>query len=560
MFSLRNSAALRGVHSSIKAGLAAHPARDLTAAGSAELRAPAALPAASIIINCAGAALPIAVLEIYDAVIPAQAHATLWALAFAVLCALGVELILRVARARVATSAAARFEAAASAWSVERVVAQTPAAGETRGRRLASLRAASRLAEFYQSQLVWTRFDWPFALLYLLLISLIGGWMAAALLLILATFIAQHARNERGMQLALVKRDEEDAKIQDFIAESLGSIQPIKAQALESELERRMERLLGAARDAKAELIFRASQGEGHASLLGQAAFLSLALTGGALFFSQGLTSGAIAACMLLANRMIQIVLRATGAMQAAASLEAAKRDLEGLARVEGVIPPETSTEGPLRSLRAPLRFRQGEFELHIEFGETLALEAEDRAWRSQVLRALAGEVELPGMEASYAGAPAALWRAMHPRSLVLIDSRSSVLVGSIRDNLTLFGQGADWKRALAAAELTGLGALAARLPQGYETLIGEAHRAGRHSALDQLVVLSRAIALRPRVLLLEEPQAFLDARADASVLDTLRRLRGTATLVIASDRPSYRALATRTIALPRPALAQGAA
>jgi ABC-type phosphate transport system ATPase subunit len=74
---------------------------------------------------------------------------------------------------------------------------------------------------------------------------------------------------------------------------------------------------------------------------------------------------------------------------------------------------------------------------------------------------------------------------------------------------------------------------------------------AGRLSVGEQQrVMLARALALEPEVLLLDEPTASLDADATAAVEDALRGLRGVSLVLVTHDPAQAERLAERTIRL----------
>jgi UDP-glucose/iron transport system ATP-binding protein len=65
-----------------------------------------------------------------------------------------------------------------------------------------------------------------------------------------------------------------------------------------------------------------------------------------------------------------------------------------------------------------------------------------------------------------------------------------------------------------------------------------------------QRVMLARALALEPEVLLLDEPTASLDATATAAVEDALRNLNEVSLVLVTHDRGQAERLAERTVEL----------
>jgi ATP-binding cassette subfamily B protein len=139
---------------------------------------------------------------------------------------------------------------------------------------------------------------------------------------------------------------------------------------------------------------------------------------------------------------------------------------------------------------------------------------------------------------------------------LGVVPQEGFLFSGTIRDNIAFGRPDASDDEVLAAARAVGAHEFIERLPDGYDTEVGE--RGGHLSAGQrQLVAFARAAVADPRILILDEATSNVDVHTEARIEQGLRRLLAGRTAIVIAHRLSTIRGAGRIVVLEHGQIAE---
>lgn len=519
----------------------------------------------SLGINIISLALPLVMLQVYERIIPNAALDTFAYLLFGLALVILLDGLLRMARSYSIAWQGSRFEHAMGRQTVSRLTETSlhDFSQEPIGRHLEHLQALDILRDFYGGSGLVNLLEAPFVLLFLVMIFLISGPLG---LVPLTLFVASGALAVivgRKVKSQITKRNKLDVQRYNFILEVLNGLQHVKSQAFEGFMLRRYERLQSSSAIENSELARLSALSHSCGAFFSYFVLFATAAAGAYMVIDGTLGQGALAASSLLAGRATQPFIRSMSFWTEYQSVRVAKSNLD---HILAYTPEAASTLAVGQKIGGRITL-SGVSKVYdektviqplnvtIEPGEFALVDGAIGSGKSTVLRMIAGlsapntgEIRFDGVAIS--DIPPADVR----RQVAYLPEHAVLFRGTILENLTLFQPEAHLDRAMELCTALKLDHAIAKLPDGFETEVGDDLADLLPLGVRQQIGIVRALARRPKVILFDQPNRGLDMEADQRLADLIASMKGVTTIVMVTPRASYRRMVDRVILLGREA------
>ena len=518
---------------------------------------------ASLFLNLLGLVLPLAILQVYDRILPNQAISTLAMLAIVLLVAILFESLLRYCRYFILGSTASRMTHRLSIEAVDKLLGAKPSVMESSepAIHLERMESLSQLNDYYGGQSRLYVVDAPFALLFLTLTFLIGGALIAAPIIVCTIFALIIFFLAGRLRKILESRTDVTRRRHDFIIDTLSGIQTIKLMTMEAFIERRFERLVEQGARVISQTITLSADIQAVSNLFANITMVTTVSLGAWLVIDGELSVGELASCTLLSGRAIEPLLKVlnlwTELQQVNIRRQATGEILALAQEPEGEAAPFSDIQGRLSVRNVHFAFDDAEaalfhdLNLEVQPGEIVGISGNDGSGKTTLVKLLRGELAPSAGHIMLDGhSVCGPLRRELLRFVAYAPQRSVLFSGSVMENIAMFGDSHAQEQAREAARLIGLERDIHRLPNGYATSLGDTTTTQTIDGLGRRIAIARALARLPRLLIFDEANSALDRRSDQLLLEGLMQLRGRITMLLITNRPSYLEIADRNYAL----------
>jgi ABC-type protease/lipase transport system fused ATPase/permease subunit len=255
---------------------------------------------------------------------------------------------------------------------------------------------------------------------------------------------------------------------------------------------------------------------------------------------------GIMVAATVLVARALQPVDQLIAGWRSLIEVRSAWQRLHGVPAptVEPTPMPLPDVRGALQLEQVQLHSSQGQrpilqpLNLSVGAGECLGLIGPSGSGKTSLVRLMLGLRQPDAGSVRLDGVLLSAWpTAQRTQAVGYLPQDVQLLPGTVAQNIARLGP-VDAEQVMAAARLAGVHELISRLPQAYDTDIGEA-AAWLSGGQRQRIALARAVYGPPRLVVLDEPNASLDHDGERALGAAVQALKQAgSTVVLVSHRP----------------------
>jgi subfamily B ATP-binding cassette protein HlyB/CyaB len=405
---------------------------------------------------------------------------------------------------------------------------------------VARVHGVETIREFLAGGLVTLLLDFPFLIVFLAIMFWYSWQLtlislaSLTLISILSAAITPLIRQKLNSQFMVGARN------QAFLTEYISGMETVKSLQMEPQLKQRFGDYLAEYLGAGFQSRNLANSYNTAANAIDQAQTLAILCTGAWLVMhDSNFTVGMLVAFQMFSGRLSGPVLRLVGLWQEFQQADIAVKRLGDVmnAPIEphSIIPARANNNTQARIDVDSISFRYSEehpwlyrdLSFQIQPGHCVVLMGPSGCGKSTLAKLLLGfyqpqegSIKLDGRDIRHLASNEL--RA----NFGVVPQETILFSGTIYDNLIMANPHASFEQVIHACQLAEVHDTIEKLPQGYQTEIGE-HGAGLSGGQKQRIAIARALLKQPKLLIFDEATSSLDTHTAEHFARTINKLKG---------------------------------
>ncbi len=430
------------------------------------------------------------------------------------------------------------------------------------GDTVARVRELDNARNFLTGQALTSWLDLLFAVVYIAVMFYYSVTLTLVVLAALPVFFGASAIITPLLRKRLEDKFSQSAENQAYLVETVSSMETLKSHAVEPQWQREWEQRLAAYVNTSFEGGHLGNAINQFISMASKVLTVILLWLGARQVIDGALTVGGLIAFNMLSGRVNAPILKLSSLWQDFTQMKVSIKRLadildappEPAFRPNRSVPPDIKGEVSFDHVtfrydpKLPVVLSDVSFS--VKPGEVIGVVGVSGAGKTTLMRLLqrlyipeSGRILIDGVDLNLVDTS---WLR---RQIGVVGQDTLLFNRSVRENITLGAPGLSMEAVMDAARLAGANDFILRLPDGYDTVIGE--RGSRLSGGQRArIAIARALASNPCMLLLDEATASLDYESERLIQDNMASIAQGRTVFIVAHRLSTLRLADRILVL----------
>lgn len=502
---------------------------------------------ASFLINIFVLASPMFTMNVYDRVVPNNAIETLWVFAIGIVIVYVLSTFLKFTRTYLLESAARKSDVIMSSIIFEKVLnLKMTHHSNSVGSFASHLRDFDSIRNFLTNATMTAIIDLPFAILFLLVIGYIGGYIVIIPIITTIFIIAYAMLIKKTLRSGVESIQEANAKKNSILIESLSNIETLKTLGTLGQAQWKWEESTGEIANKSSSSRLLSASIPTITQFLIQLNTVTSIVYGVYLIQAFELSMGGLIAIIILTSRVLAPMAQVASLLTNYENTKSSYETINNIINLESERPPgkkfvqKPEFTGLIEFADVTFTYPQADIpalknvSFTIQPGEHVAIIGRIGSGKSTIQKLLlglyepdSGQILIDGIDINQID-PADL-----RKSISYVSQDIMLFRGTVKDNILYRATHASETDMIRASRISGTYEFVKKHPKGYEMTVGDRGQ-GLSGGQRQSIGIARAFLLNSPIMLMDEPSNAMDQLTEAKLLEQLSiNLEGKTSLLV---------------------------